>query len=167
MRRWVLALVGAVVAALVTVVVMRMWKSDDDLIKESIGRFTKAVGVKEGDNPISRTARIKSELAETVEADVHVSVEELGVEVSGRKDLAAEATRVGMFYQRAKADVVRVSIKREPSALVASADATVRVVGERGGAAREDLREIHFLMVKSEGRWLIRSMDVRAATQAQ
>lgn len=161
MRRWAIAAALAAAAAIVTVIVLKVWKTDDDLIRASIERFVVAVSVKEGDNPISRMARIKSTFAETVDEDVHVSVEELGIEVSGRKPLADEAGKLGMVYQRAKADVIRVDIKREPSAFVATADATVRVVGTRGGAERQDLREVHFLLGKRDGAWQIRGVDVR------
>lgn len=158
MKKW------AIVAACAAVAAVALWltvfrPSEEDRIRKVLDRFTKAVAVKQDDNILSRAGRVKSELKETVADDVYVDVADFNVRVTNRKDLADNATKVGVLYNSADCELTSMTIKIDESATTAKVDALAVVTGERGGERKIDKRPVHFLLRK-DGTWKITTIDV-------
>lgn len=158
MKKW------AIVAACAAVAAVALWltvfrPSEEDRIRRVLDRFTKAVAVKQDDNILSRAGRVNSELKETVADDVYVDVADFSVRVTNRKDLAENATKVGLLYNSADCELTSMTIKIDESATTAKVDALAVVTGERGGERKIDKRPVHFLLRK-DGTWKITTIDV-------
>ena len=158
MKKW------AIVAGCAAVAAVALWltvfrPSEEDRIRKVLDRFTKAVAVKHDDNILSRAGRVKSELRETVADDVYVDVADFSVRVTNRKDLAENATKVGLFYSSADCELTSMTIKVDDSATTAKVDALAVVTGERGGERKVDKRPVHFLL-RNDGTWKITTIDV-------
>jgi hypothetical protein len=163
MSRWKVAAACAVAFA------VAMWltffrASEEDRIRETLDRFTRAVAVKPDDNVLSRSGRLASELKETVTDQVRVEVPDVGVRVSSRKDLVEAATKAGLVYGSADAALTNVRIRIEEGASTAKADALVVVTAERGGERKVDRRDVHFLLFKDDG-WKITTIDVAGRSE--
>jgi len=161
MKKW------AIVAGCAVVAAVALWltvfrPSEEDRIRKVLDRFTKAVAVKQDDNIISRTARIKSELKETVADDVYVDVADFSIRVSTRKDLAENAVKAGLVFSSADCELTSMTIKVDDSATTAKVDALALVTGERGGERKVDKRPVHFLLRK-DGTWKITTIDVASS----
>lgn len=161
MKKWGV-IAGTAVVALVVLYVTLFRKSDEDRIREVLDRFTRAVAIKSDDNPLSRMARVKSELAETTTDDVFVVVPDLGVRVAQRAALVERATQASALYQSASCELVSMNVKLEENAATATVDATAIVTGSRGGERRVDRRPVHFLLRKDDV-WRIATIDVAAS----
>jgi hypothetical protein len=163
MKKW------AMVAGCAAVAAVALWltvfrPSEEDRIRKVLDRFTKAVVVKQDDNILSRAGRVKSELKETVADDVYVDVADFSVRVTTRKDLADNATKVGLLYSSADCELTSMTIKIDESATTAKVDALAVVTGERGGERTIDKRPVHFLLRK-DGSWKITTIDVATSRQ--
>ncbi len=161
MKKW------AIVAGCAVVAAVALWltvfrPSEEDRIRKVLDRFTKAVAVKQDDNIISRTARINSELKETVADDVYVDVADFSIRVATRKDLAENATKAGLIFSSADCELTSMTIKVDDSATTAKVDALALVTGERGGERKVDKRPVHFLLRK-DGTWKITTIDVASS----
>jgi len=162
-KKWGIALACALVAGVVLgVTVFRA--PPEDRVKDTLGRFVKAVMVKEGDTVLSRGGRIKSTFKEVVAEDVRVTVSEINIRSSGRQHFAEDATKAGLLYQSADCELVGMTIKIDPGGTTAKVDATAIVTGVRGGDRKVDKRPVHFLLAK-DGNWRITSIDVRPAEE--
>lgn len=150
------AVVGAVVLWLTL-----FRASEEDEIKKTLGRLVKTVMVKEGDNVITRTARIKSELREVVDDDVRIDVPDLHVATTGRAQLVEKAAQAGMMFSTADCELTNTRIQIDEGATTAKVDALAVFTGVRGGERRIDRRDVHFLLRK-DGHWRVTTIDVRA-----
>lgn len=139
--------------------------SDEQAIREVLARLAKAVQVKEGDTPISRHARLRSEFSEICSDDVRVDVSELHIGVTGRQRFAEDATKAGLVYSKATIEWSNVVMKLDEGANLAKVDATGVVQGDNGGQPRSDKRDVHFLLRKDDGRWRITTIDVQAPSE--
>jgi hypothetical protein len=160
-KRWAVAAGCALVAAVVLWLTL-FRASEEDRINATLRRLVKAVMVKEGDNVISRTARIKSELREAVDDDVRVDVPDLGIRVTGRQALVEKAAQAGLFFSSADCELVGSRIQIDESATTAKVDTTAVFTGVRGGERRVDRRDVH-LILRKDGDWRVTTIDVRAA----
>jgi hypothetical protein len=136
--------------------------SEEDQIKKTLGRLVKTVMVKEGDNIISRTARLKSELAEIVDDDVRIDIPDLRISTTGRRDVVEKAAQAGVMFSSADCELTNQKIQIDEGATTAKVDALAIFTGVRGGERRVDRREVHFLLRK-DGHWRVTTIDVRAA----
>ena len=136
--------------------------SDEQKIKDVLGRLTKAVRVSEGDtNPIVRGARIHSEFVEIFPTDVHVSIPELSGLHQGRSELEGVATKAPLLYRTADVDLTSIEIKLDDAHESAKAGATARLRATRSdGDTQRGPRAVNFLFSKDGGRWRITSMTV-------
>jgi hypothetical protein len=133
--------------------------TDEERIKKVLSRFAKVVSVKADDNVLSRTGRLRSELKTVVDDGVRVTVPELNVRSSGRKQLEDDAARAGLAFSEAECEFGSVAIKLDEGATFATVDAIAVVTGVRGGERKVDRRDVHFL-VRKDGDWKITSIDV-------
>jgi hypothetical protein len=161
MKKWTVVAACALVASIV--IWMTVFRgSEEDRIRDTLNRLVKAVMVKEGDNLISRTVRIKSELKETVDEDVRVDVPDLHISSTGRAALVEKAAQAGLMFTSADCELTQVKVMVDEGATTAKADAVAVFTGVRGGDRRVDRREVHFLLRK-DGQWRVTTIDVRAA----
>jgi len=116
--------------------------------------------VKDGDNIITRTARIKSEMKDIVDDDVRVDVPDLAISSTGREKIVEKSAQVGMMFSSADCDLTNMHIQVDESATTAKVDALALFTGVRGGDRRIDRREVHFLLRK-DGPWRVTTIDVR------
>jgi hypothetical protein len=135
--------------------------SEEDRIKKTLDRLVKTVMVKEGDNIISRTARLKSELAEIVDDDVRIDVPDLHISTTGRRELVEKAAQAGVMFSSADCELTNTRLQIDDGATTAKVDALAVFTGVRGGDRRIDRREVHFLLRK-DGHWRVTTIDVRA-----
>jgi hypothetical protein len=135
--------------------------SEEDQIKKTLDRLVKTVMVKEGDNIISRTARLKSELAEIVDDDVRIDVPDLHISTTGRRELVEKAAQAGVMFSSADCELTNTRLQIDDGATTAKVDALAVFTGVRGGDRRIDRREVHFLLRK-DGHWRVTTIDVRA-----
>lgn len=160
MKKWTVAGACALIAAVVIwATVFRA--SEEDRIKETLGRLVKAVIVKEGDNIITRTARIKSELKEVVDDDVRVDVPDLHVSSTGRAAVVEKSAQAGVVFSSADCELTNMRIQIDEGTTTAKVDALATFTGVRGGERRIDRRDVHFLLRKG-GQWRVTTIDVRA-----
>lgn len=164
-RRWLVAAACAAVAAVVLYFTF-FGKSDEDQIRKALTTLTKAVAVRENENPIARLGRIKSDLKDVVADDVSVDVRELDIRVTGRPKLAENATQVAAVYTSASCDVGGLTIKIDPTGNSAKVDGVAELSGVTRGERRSDRRDVHFLLRK-DGGWKITSIDVLPRGNAQ
>ena len=160
-KRWMVAAGCAVIGAIVLWLTL-FRASEEDQIKKTLDRLVKTVMVKEGDNIISRTARLKSELAEIVDDDVRIDVPDLHISTTGRKELVEKAAQAGVMFSSADCELTNTRIQIDEGATTAKVDAIAVFTGVRGGDRRVDRREVHFLLRK-DGHWRVTTIDVRAA----
>ncbi len=157
-RKWAIVALCALLAALVVgFTVLR--PSEEDRIRKTLDRFTKAIAVKPDDNPLSRMGRLKSELKETTSDDIYVVVPDYDVRMIDRASLVENATKIPAVYQTAECELSGMTIKIDEAATTAKVDATAIVTGMRGGERKTDKRGVHFLLRK-DGDWKITSIDV-------
>jgi len=157
-RKWgILAGCAALAAVALWLTVFR--PSEEDLIRNVLDRFAKAVAVRPDENPLGRLGRIKSELKETVSDDVYVVVPDLGIRVVNRASLADNAAKAGLVFQSAECVLAGANIKIDENATTAKVDALAIVTGSRGGERRVDKRNVH-LLLRKDGQWRIATIDV-------
>jgi hypothetical protein len=162
-KRWTVALACAVVAGIA------LWltffrASEEDRIRKTLGQLAKIVAVKDGDTILSRTARLRSGMKETVDDDVRVNIAELNIDVRGRHKLEEDAVKAGLLYQNADCDFTSLSIKVDPASTVATVDGLALVTANRGGERKVDKRDVHFLLHK-DGEWKVSTIDVAVPRQ--
>jgi hypothetical protein len=160
MKKWTVAGACALIASVVVWVTF-FRASEEDRIKQTLGRLVKAVMVKEGDNIITRTARIRSELKEVVDDDVRVDVPDLLIASTGRAAIVEKAAQAGVMFTSADCDLTNMKVAVDDSASTAKVDALAVFTGVRGGDRRVDRRDVHFLLRK-DGQWRVTTIDVRA-----
>jgi hypothetical protein len=151
------ALVGAVVVWLTF-----FRASEEEKIRQTLAKLVKTVMVREGDNILSRTARIRGDLADTVDDDVRVEVPDLGIRVRGRQALVEKAAQAGVVFSSADCELVSSKIQIDESQTTAKVDTTAVFTGVRGGDRRIDRRDVH-LILRKDGDWRVTTIDVRAA----
>lgn len=157
-KKWPIALACAVVAA-VAVYLTIFRASDEDKIRKVISTFASIVSVKENDNVIARTARMRSRMQEVVRDDVAVRVEELHIDVRGRQKLEDDAAKAGLLYSDAECTFIDAKVEIDPAATFAKVDATALVTAKAGGERTLHKRHVHFLLRK-DGDWKIDTLDV-------
>lgn len=157
---------GCVVVALITMWFTVFRPSEEDRIRKTLDRFTKAVAVKSDDNPLARMGRLKSETKDTTTDDVFVTLPDYNVRISDRASLVDNAAKIGLFYTTAECDLTGMTIKVDEAATTAKVDATAVVTGTVSGEKRVDKRGVHFLLRK-DGDWKISSIDVAPPTPPQ
>ena len=118
--------------------------------------------VKEGDNLLTRTARIKSELSEVVDDDVRVDVPDLHLSSTGRAAVVEKSAQAGIVFTSADCELTGMKIQLDEGGSTAKVDALAVFTGVRGGERRVDKRDVHFLLRK-DGQWRVTTIDVRAA----
>jgi hypothetical protein len=150
------AVVGAIVLALTL-----FRTSEEEQIKKTLDRLVKTVMVKEGDNILSRTARIKSELAEIVDDDVRIDAPDLHIATTGRQQVVEKSAQAGVMFSSADCELTNMKIQIDEGATTAKVDSLAIFTGVRGGDRRVDRREVHFLLRK-DGHWRVTTIDVRA-----
>lgn len=160
MKRWMVAAACAVVGAVVLYLTL-FRASEEDEIKKTLGRLVKTVMVKEGDNIITRTARIKSELAEIVDDDIRIDVPDLHIATTGRQQVVEKAAQAGVMFTSADCELTNMRLQIDEGATTAKVDAIAVFTGVRGGDRRIDRRDVHFLLRK-DGHWRVTTIDVRA-----
>ncbi len=137
-------------------------RSDEEQIRKAVARLAHAVEVRPDDsNVIVRTARVRSELNEVLDENVHVSVPELTNLRQGRREVAEAASQASLAYRSAEIDVADLQIKFDPTHESAKAGgrATLRAT-TRAGEDRRDMRAVDFLLRKDGGAWRITSVTV-------
>lgn len=154
--------IGCALIAAVAIWLTFFRASEEDRIHETLGRLVKAVMVKQGDNILSRTARIKGELAETVDENVRIEVPDLAISTTGRQKVVEKAAQAGLVFTSADCELTNTKIAIDESATTAKVDAVALFTGVRGGSRRVDRRDVHFLLRK-DGDWKVTTIDVRAA----
>lgn len=150
---------GCALVAFVALYLTFFRDNDEERIKKVLSRFAKIVSVKADDNVIARTARLRSQMGDLVDDNVRVTVPELSVRSSSRKQLEDDAARAGVAFSEADCEFANVTIKLDEGATFATVDAVALVTGVRGGDRKVDRRDVHFLLRK-DGSWKITSIDV-------
>src|SRR5687768_356806 len=77
MKRWAAIAVGSLAIALAIWALFFRGGSEEDAIRGVVKKTAEAVKVIEGENPVMRATRVRSELLETLAKDVSVSIPEL------------------------------------------------------------------------------------------
>ena len=162
MKKWIQVAAACAVVGAIVLWLTLFRASEEDKIKRTLDRLVKTVMVKEGDNIISRTARLKSELAEIVDDDVRIDVPDLHISTTGRKDVVEKAAQAGVMFSSADCELTNTKIQIDEGATTAKVDTLAIFTGVRGGERRIDRRDVHFLLRK-DGSWRVTTIDVRAA----
>lgn len=136
--------------------------SEEERVKQTLARFAKVVAIKENDNALVRAGRLRSGCKELLDDMVRVDVSDLALHVSGRAAFVDGATKAGVVWTTADAEVTGAQVKLDEAATTAKVDAVVVITGARGGERRIDRRSVHFLLRK-DGDWRISTIDVAAA----
>ncbi|HVH42266.1 MAG TPA: hypothetical protein VM925_07970 [Labilithrix sp.] len=134
--------------------------SPEDRIKKTLNELAKIVSVKDGDTILSRTARLRSRMKEVVDDDVRVNVAELGIDVRTRHKLEEDAAKAGLMFQSADCVFANLAIRIDPAGTLATVDGLALVTANRGGERKVDKRDVHFLLRKNDGDWLVTTIDV-------
>jgi len=138
-------------------------ESDENAIKRVLSQFATIVSVKDGENVISRTVKMRSKMNDVVTDGVSAHIAEMNVDVTGREKLEDTAVKVVLLYANADCAFVTKKIEIDPGATIAKVDATALVTANRGGERKVDKRDVHFLLRK-DGDWKIDSIDVAPIT---
>ncbi len=154
-----LSLAAASLVAIVALVVFLTRPSDEQRVKATLDRLVAIVSVKEGDTVLSRAARVRSGAKEIVDDGVRLEVPDLQLRVTGREAFVDGATKAGLLYNSATAELVSVDVKLDEAKTTAKVDATALVTGLRGAERRVDKRRVHFLLRK-DGDWKVTTIDV-------
>lgn len=162
MKKWAIA-AGCAAAAAITLWLTLFRPSEDERVRQVLTRFAKAVAINKDDNVLSRAARLKSELKETVADDVYVDVPDMSVRTSSRAALVEGATNASLVYSSAHCELIGVTIKVDDAKLTAKADATALVSTMHGAEGNRVKRAVHFLLRKDDGSWRITTIDVASA----
>jgi uncharacterized protein (TIGR02246 family) len=129
--------------------------SDEDEIEERLLRLADAVRVDSDElNPLTRAARVRSELSELFTEDARAVVAELDDDLEGRSAIIAAATQLGAAYQSASVDLSAIKVKIDGAAAEVRATATVTGAQHGQGVTREK-RRTTFQMRKADGEWKI------------
>src|SRR5438270_9546424 len=118
MKKW------AIVAGCAAVAAIALWftlfrPSEEERIRQVLGRCAKAVAIKPDDNILSRTGRLKSELKETVADDVYVDVPDLNIRTSNRAALVDGAMKASAVFSSADCELTGMTIKVDEAATTA------------------------------------------------
>jgi hypothetical protein len=160
-----IAIAGAcLVVAAIALYLTFFRASDEDKIKKCLSELAKTVEVKEGDTIISRTSRMRTKFKDFVDDDVTVNVEELNIDVRGRKKLEDDAAKAGLMYSAANVEFVSTKLKLDAGGIVATVDTTAVVTATKGGERQADKRDVH-LLLRKDGDWKITSIDVMRPSQ--
>jgi hypothetical protein len=136
--------------------------SEEERVKQTLARFAKVVALKENDNVLVRLGRLRAGCKELLDDMVRVDVEGLALHVGGREAFVESATKAGLVWTSADAEIAAAEVKIDEAVTTAKVDATVVVTGVRGGERRIDRRRVHFLLRK-DGAWKISTIDVADA----
>lgn len=158
MKKWAIV-AGCVVAAAIALWLTAFRPSEDDRIREVLGRFTKAMTIRREENILSRTGRVRSELKEIVTDIVYVDVPDLDIRTTSRVALGENAVKATLVFSSADCELTGITVKIDDAATTAKVDALALVTGERGGERKVDKRPVHFGLRK-DGSWRITSIDV-------
>lgn len=159
------AVVGACLLAAGVALYLTFFRdSEEERIRKVLTELTRMIEVKDGENVLGRTARLRSKTQDLVEDDVRVTLSERSLDVRGRKDFEDNATRLGLLYQKASCELTRVKVRVDPNAAtgsIATVDADAVLTAVRGGERKADRRAVHFLLRK-DGGWRVSSIEVAA-----
>jgi hypothetical protein len=160
MKRWAAIVLGSVALA---VAVYALWfrDSDEERVRKTVRRAADAVAVIEGESPIMRATRVRSELIAVLAPDVSVDIPdltELNNLTSGRDPLIGVAIGATQLWQRAEIGVTFSRVQSDGAS--AFADATVTVSASRAGSAEREVRRCSFRLVKRDGVFRITEVTV-------
>jgi hypothetical protein len=158
---------NVLIGAAIVVVASVLWTllarpSEEERVKQTLARFAKVVAIKANDNVLARAGRLRAGCKELLDDMVRVDVEGLALHVSSREAFVDGATKAGLVWTSADAEVAAAEVRIDEAVTTAKVDATVVVTGVRGGERRIDRRRVHFLLRK-DGVWKISTIDVAAA----
>lgn len=158
MKRWALIVIGSVALALATWALF-FRGSDEDAVREQLKKAADAVRVLEGENPVMRAARVRSELLEVLLADVAVNIPELTDVTKGRDPLIATAIGASQLWSTADVSLTFARVKVDGDSAFADVTATLSAARHGGGTER-DVRKCSFRLLKREGRFRISEVTV-------
>ena len=161
MKKWAVAL-SCVILGAVVIWLTLFRATEEQKIRRTLDRLVASVMVKEGDNVLLRTVRIKGELAELVDDNVRVDVPDLGISTTGRQRLVEKAAQAGVVFTSADCELTNTKIEVDEAATTAKVDALALCTGARGSDRRVDRRDVHFLL-RNDGGWKVTTIDVRSA----
>ncbi len=170
MKRW-LPHIGVVAGLAIALYALFFGSSDEERIRELLGRLENSVQVHEGEfNIIIRGSRVRKAFSTIFIPDVQFRIPDLQSTGTRRKGLAALATQAPRLYRTAIVDLSELEIKLDDQAASATAFGDASLIGVRqGGLAERDQRTVSLRLDKINGDWRIIAVDVspRGGTQPE
>lgn len=133
--------------------------SDEDAVRATLKRAADAVKVVNGENPVMRATRVRSELVELLAPDVAVNIPELTDVTKGRDPLIGVAIGAAQLWTSAEISVAFSRVQVDGDSAFADVTATLSAVGHGGGSER-DVRKCSFRLLKRDGRFRISEVTV-------
>jgi hypothetical protein len=158
MKRWALILLGSFAISIATWALF-FRGSDEDAVRATLKRAAEAVKVKEGENPVLRAARVRTELVEVLLADVAVNIPELTEVTKGRDALIGSAIAAGQLWSTADITVAFSRVQVDGESAFADVTATITATRHEGGSEK-DVRKCSFRLVKRDGAFRISEVTV-------
>ena len=157
MNRRALIVIGSLALAL-SLFALFFRGSDEDAVRETVKRAANAVKVVEGENPVLRATRVRSELVDVLVPDVAVSIPELTDVTKGRDPLIGAAIGAGQLWSSAEISVSFGRVQVDGDAASAQVEATLSA--QRGGGTERDVRKCSFRLLRRDGKFRISEVTV-------
>lgn len=158
MNRRALIIVGTIVLALASYV-MFFRQSDEDAVRALLKKTADAVKVIEGENPVMRAARVRSELLDVLRADVAATIPDLGEATKGADPLIGVAISAGQLWSSAEVSLSFGPIKIDSDTAAVEVTATLSAK-RHGGENERDTRKVSFRLIKRDGAFRISEITV-------
>lgn len=137
-------------------------ETDEEEIVRQLMTLADAVGVREGENPLFRRARLGGVFENVLVDTVSVQVPDFGLPRNGREEVLILATRAGTYFESGTVDLDDIEIDREGSRPRAAVRAVATLTSVRG-SVRRDTRTVQFGFVLHDGDWLVDRIAVQSA----
>jgi hypothetical protein len=158
MKRWALIVIGSVALAFAAYALF-FRGSDEDAVRATIKKTADAVKVIEGENPVMRATRVRSDLLETLLPDVAATIPELTEVNKGRDPLIGVAIAAAQLWSSAEASVAFAKVQVDGDSAFADVTVTLKATTHGGGTER-DVRKCSFRLLKRDGTFRISEVTV-------
>ena len=158
MKRWALILIGAMAVSVATWALF-FRGSDEDAVRATLKRTADAVRVIDGENPVMRGARVRSELLDVLVDDVAVNIPELTDVTKGRDPLIGVTIAAAQLWSRADVSVTFSRVQIDGDSAFAEVTATLSATRHEG-TSEKDVRKCTFRLLKRDGRFRISEVTV-------
>jgi hypothetical protein len=161
MKRWI-AIGGIALGVGLVGYALLSRDTDEELIRARLDQLTTAVRVDQGDNPLTRGARVRRAFNEVLSRNIVVRIPDLPDPGQGREGLLGVAMYAGHRYRTAEVALSDTSIQLDTRKIEASVKSEATLTATDAAGLHRQNRHVLFRFTRAADHWRISSIEVSA-----